>query len=95
LILVGPCCCCLRFEGLSALFLAQPLPKLVCVSGTQHMLDDGPLLVAQMQGQFEFQCLRNCGHHLQEDAPLELGHALLAFAASALRRVAGSSNSRH
>lgn len=79
-----------RFEGLSALFLAQPVPKLVAVSGAQHMLDDGPLLVAQMQGRFKFMCLRGCGHHLQEDAPHELAHALLAFAATAASQVSGS-----
>jgi len=72
------------FEGLAALFLAQPVPKLVALSGHQHL--DTPFLVAQMQGKFETRCFPSCGHQVHEDAPLEVAHALLLFAASALRQ---------
>jgi hypothetical protein len=39
------------FQGLGALFLAQPVPKLLIVSGAQNL--DTEMLVAQMQGKFE------------------------------------------
>lgn len=68
------------FKGFTTLFLAQPCSKLVCVSNPNLL--DPPMMMAQMQGKFEFRCMPNCGHHIQEDDPVEVARMLLVFSSS-------------
>ena len=67
------------FEGLSALFLAVGVPKMLILAGSDRL--DTPLTVAQMQGKFQYKLLYGCGHTVQEDNPAETADALLAFVA--------------
>ena len=66
------------FEGLSAEFLRVPAPKFLVLAGRDTL--DTPLTIGQMQGKFQIKFLPECGHLIQEDAPDDLGQALLAFA---------------
>ena len=66
------------FAGLSEEFLRVPAPKFLVLAGRDTL--DTPLTIGQMQGKFQIKFLPECGHLIQEDAPDDLGQALLAFA---------------
>ena len=62
------------FEGLSALFLSVPAPKMLMLAGTDRL--DTALTIAQMQGKFQFKLLYGCGHTMQEDSPEQAAEAI-------------------
>lgn len=65
------------FTGMNALFLAMPCPKMLLIAGTERL--DRGLTVAQMQGKFQLEVARDCGHHVQEDLPALVAEKLLRF----------------
>jgi len=67
------------FQGLSALFLGCAMPKLLLLASAERM--DPPMMVAHMQGKLAVDVVQNCGHSVQEDAPVETARRILGFVA--------------
>mgnify|MGYP006143306335 CR=1 FL=1 len=65
------------FEGLSAVFLSAPVPKVLLLAGTDRL--DKALTIAQMQGKFQLVILGDCGHQVHEEKPDDVAQKLLAF----------------
>ncbi|CAE8641745.1 unnamed protein product [Polarella glacialis] len=74
------------FEGLSQIFTALPLPKLLVVGGVDRL--DGPLEAAHMQGRFKLSVVPHSGHQLHEDRPEEVAEAFAAFLSGLQRQQA-------
>lgn len=53
------------FTGISELFLATKIPKMLLLAGTDRL--DTALTVGQMQGKFQLVVLPSVGHTIQED----------------------------
>ncbi|CAI5446490.1 unnamed protein product [Caenorhabditis angaria] len=66
------------FQGLSAKFLACPVPKLLVLAGVDRL--DRDLTIGQMQGKFQTCVLPRVGHCVQEDSPDHLAEELTRFA---------------
>ena len=64
-------------EGLSALFLSVPAPKMLMLAGTDRL--DTALTIAQMQGKFQMQVLPQVGHTVHEDSPDRVAEVLAGF----------------
>lgn len=71
------------FEGLSATFLAQAIPKLLILAGITTL--DKDLTIGQMQGKFQLEVLERVGHCVHEDAPAKVVEIIAKF----VDRVAG------
>jgi protein phosphatase methylesterase 1 len=65
------------FRGLSAVFLAHKLPKLLMLADTDRL--DNELTIAQMQGRFQLVLMPGAGHALHEDAPEATAATLASF----------------
>ena len=65
------------FEGMSQRFLSVSAPKLLVLSGHDHL--DRELTIAQMQGRFQTVVLPKAGHCVHEDLPDRLAAALADF----------------
>jgi protein phosphatase methylesterase 1 len=65
------------YRGLSAAFLAVPVPKVLILAGTDRL--DTALTVAQMQGRFQLVLLPRAGHAVHEDEPDRVAAAMGAF----------------
>ncbi|KAJ7266703.1 Alpha/Beta hydrolase protein [Mycena rebaudengoi] len=65
------------FTGLSAAFLAARTARLLLLAGTDRL--DRPLMIAQMQGQFQMAVVGGVGHMLHEDDPTHVAELLLEF----------------
>lgn len=65
------------FRGLSALFLAAPVPRLLLLASVDGL--DRELTVGQMQGKFQMQVLTRCGHAVHEDTPEEVARVVASF----------------
>lgn len=65
------------FEGLSPIFLAGPGPKLLIVAGVDRL--DKPLIIAQMQGKFQYMLIPEAGHSIAEDQPEKTAKCILDF----------------
>ncbi|RZC54536.1 hypothetical protein C5167_013381 [Papaver somniferum] len=65
------------YEGLSDLFLASPVPKLLLLAGTDRL--DKSLTIGQMQGKFQMIVVRHTGHSIQEDVPDEFASLISNF----------------
>lgn len=65
------------FEGLSELFVALPLPKLLVVGAVDRM--DATLEAAHMQGRFRLDVVPHPGHYIHEDRPEEVAEAIAKF----------------
>uniref|UniRef100_A0A0M3HNS6 Protein phosphatase methylesterase 1 n=2 Tax=Ascaris TaxID=6251 RepID=A0A0M3HNS6_ASCLU len=66
------------FRGLSKLFLACSVPKILVLAGVDRL--DTDLMVGQMQGKFQNTILPKVGHAVQEDSPDQLAETLARFA---------------
>jgi protein phosphatase methylesterase 1 len=55
------------FADMDRLFLDAPCPKLLLLANTDRL--DKALTVAQMQGRFQLEVLRDVGHHVMVDDP--------------------------
>lgn len=75
---------------------------MLCLSSADKL--DKDFTVAHMQGQFQFEVFRDCGHYIHEDAPAMVSNVLLRFInrieqqsdklrAVYLKKYAGSSSS--
>ncbi|KAJ7273806.1 Alpha/Beta hydrolase protein [Mycena rebaudengoi] len=62
---------------LSAAFLAARTARLLFLAGTDRL--DRPLMIAQMQGQFQMAVVGGVGHMLHEDDPTHVAELLLEF----------------
>ncbi|CAJ1396683.1 unnamed protein product [Effrenium voratum] len=65
------------FEGLSALFVALPMPKVLVVGSVDRM--DATLEAAHMQGRFRLEVIPHPGHFIHEDRPDEVAEAIAKF----------------
>lgn len=65
------------FEGLSNMFLASSIPKLLLLAGVDRL--DRDLTIGQMQGKFQMQVLPQCGHAVHEDVPDKVADAVATF----------------
>ena len=65
------------FTGMNARFLSSSCPKLLLLANTDR-LDKG-LTLAMMQGKFQFEVVREAGHHVQEDQPQVVAEKLFRF----------------
>ena len=65
------------FGGMDGRFLRAICPRMLCLA-TRDTLDKD-LTVAHMQGQFQLEVFRDCGHYLMEDAPSLVAPVLLRF----------------
>ncbi|GFT42906.1 protein phosphatase methylesterase 1, partial [Nephila pilipes] len=65
------------FEGLSNMFLASSIPKLLLLAGVDRL--DRDLTIGQMQGKFQMQVLPQCGHAVHEDDPEKVAEAIATF----------------
>jgi pimeloyl-ACP methyl ester carboxylesterase len=65
------------FSGMDGRFLHAVCPRLLCLSSRDSL--DRDLTVAHMQGQFQLEIVRDCGHYLMEDAPDVVARVLLRF----------------
>jgi protein phosphatase methylesterase 1 len=67
------------FQGLSDAFLSADIPKMLLVANTDRL--DNSLLIASMQGKFQFKVLRgeHIGHFIHEDDPKQTSQVLLSF----------------
>jgi len=65
------------FEGLSKMFLACPVAKMLLLAGVDRL--DKELTVGQMQGKFQIQVLPQCGHAVHEDSPDKVADVFAAF----------------
>ncbi|GFQ72732.1 protein phosphatase methylesterase 1 [Trichonephila clavata] len=65
------------FEGLSNMFLASSIPKLLLLAGVDRL--DKDLTIGQMQGKFQMQVLPQCGHAVHEDDPEKVAEAIATF----------------
>jgi len=72
------------FEGLSALFAALPLPKLLIVGGIDRL--DAALEAAHMQGRFRLEVVPHWGHQLHEDRAAEVTEVFIGFLQSVQRQ---------
>lgn len=65
------------YQGLSSLFLNLPVPKMLCLAGTDRL--DKDLTVGQMQGKFQLVLLPTSGHAIHEDEPDHIQQFLQRF----------------
>lgn len=66
------------FVGLDDAFIALPFPKMLCLANIERL--DTKLIVAQMQGKFQFEVMgNNCGHYIMDDAPSALAAKIQRF----------------
>ncbi|GBF94379.1 phosphatase methylesterase [Raphidocelis subcapitata] len=65
------------YSGLSGLFLALPVPKMLLLAGTDRL--DRELTIGQMQGKFQLVLMPAAGHAIQEDEPAKTAEHLAAF----------------
>lgn len=65
------------FTGLTASFLNNHLPKLLCLAANDRM--DTDLTIAHMQGKFKLVVLPDVGHAIQEDDPHGFARAFREF----------------
>eukprot|EP00931_Biecheleriopsis_adriatica_P121706 TRINITY_DN96769_c0_g1_i1.p1 TRINITY_DN96769_c0_g1~~TRINITY_DN96769_c0_g1_i1.p1 ORF type:complete len:364 (-),score=62.78 TRINITY_DN96769_c0_g1_i1:61-1152(-) len=65
------------FQGLSDIFVALPLPKLLVVGGLDRL--DAALEAAHMQGRFRLEVVQHQGHQIHEDRPEEVAEAVAKF----------------
>jgi len=65
------------FSGMSQLFLACSVPKLLLLAGVDRL--DKDLTIGQMQGKFQMQVLPKSGHAVQEDAPDKVAESVASF----------------
>ena len=65
------------FQGLSELFVALPLPKLLLVGSLDRL--DATLEAGHMQGRFRLELVAHAGHNVHEDRPEEVAEALGRF----------------
>ncbi|GAQ88359.1 alpha/beta hydrolase superfamily [Klebsormidium nitens] len=65
------------YQGLSDVFLAVPVPKLLLLAGTDRM--DKPLTIGQMQGKFQMTIFKTAGHAIHEDEPEQFSETVLGF----------------
>ena len=66
------------YDNMSARFLAVPVQKMLMLAGMDRL--DTPLMVGQMQGKYQLAILPQCGHQLQEEAPVQVAAKFDAFA---------------
>jgi len=69
------------FKGLSEAFLAVPTNKLLILAERDYL--DRPLMIASMQGLFQYEIIRDTGHAIQEEKPKELALLVNRFVARA------------
>eukprot|EP00871_Galdieria_phlegrea_P002640 jgi/Galph1/3377/GphlegSOOS_G2014.1 len=65
------------FENLSNLFLSVKAPKLLMLAGQDRL--DKALTIAQMQGQFQLNVIRDTGHNLHDDRPETAAQIMVDF----------------
>ena len=65
------------FTGITAKFIALPVPKLLLLSGMERL--DKDLTIAQMQGKFQLQVFTGSGHSIHEDAPEKVADSVFNF----------------
>jgi protein phosphatase methylesterase 1 len=65
------------FTGMNGLFVGSSAPKMLLLANTDR-LDKG-LTLAQMQGKFQLEVVREAGHHVQEDQPAAVAEKLVKF----------------
>lgn len=65
------------FTGLSDLFLALPISRMLVLAETDYL--DKPLLIGQMQGKFQLEIIKNTAHAIQEDQPEQLAEMISTF----------------
>lgn len=63
------------FDGLTKNFLKFPGSRLLVLADTDYM--DREMIIAQMQGKFQLVIVRESGHAIQEDRPIELAECLV------------------
>lgn len=65
------------FEGLSGIFLEAKGPKLLVVAGVDRL--DRALIIAQMQGKFQYMLIPEAGHSIAEDQPEKTAKCIVEF----------------
>lgn len=65
------------YTGLSSLFLALSVPKMLILAGTDRL--DKELMIGQMQGKFQLVLLSRAGHAVHEDEAREVASAVSTF----------------
>eukprot|EP00916_Digyalum_oweni_P009089 GHVL01015297.1.p1 GENE.GHVL01015297.1~~GHVL01015297.1.p1 ORF type:complete len:248 (+),score=45.79 GHVL01015297.1:90-833(+) len=66
------------FEGLSKVFLSAPCTKCLVVVGPDRL--DKELMIAQMQGKFQYTVVGDSGHVIEEDNPGKVAQIIIEFA---------------
>ncbi|KAL7413166.1 Alpha/Beta hydrolase protein [Mrakia frigida] len=65
------------YSGLSKKFLGVRAARMLVLAGADRI--DKELMIAQMQGKFQYVVLPGCGHHLHQDVPEKLSELLIEF----------------
>lgn len=73
------------FTHLSDRLIQLKCRKLLIVANTDR-LDDKVLMIAQMQGKIQVECIRDTTHSIQEDKPVEVARLLSNFVTRHIQR---------